>query len=93
MKILTSEEFRAYMSKALEAREPPDNWYQATEIIHQWAEENPNFVLELVVRYLEIALTGANPNLSLWATGFQVGRDFELSRIEAGELSRISSLE
>lgn len=92
MKILTAEEFRAYMPKAQETKEKPDNWSQPTEIIQQWAEENPRFLLGLASLYIESILAGINPNLSLWVTGFQMGRDFEQSLIEAGELSRISSL-
>ena len=86
-----SEEFARYMEHVVSADNPgPENLHQPAEVMTEFFAENPQFVSGMMTATAITALAaGANPILSAWATGFQMGREFESQRSAAEELERM----
>ncbi len=95
MRSIRPAEFTRYMEHMVsEENDGPENLNQPAEVMSEFFADHPYFVYRMMSATAMATLrAGANPILSAWATGFQMGREFESQRHEAEELERILARE
>jgi hypothetical protein len=83
--------FAAFM-EYITTSDAPENHAVAGPVILDWFVANPTYIGIYCGLLLEAVLRTGNPEsgvVSLWATAFQMGREFERLQIDQGILDRI----
>ncbi len=87
---ITEDEFRDFLKRTVSDLTPPDNFMGSEKLFGKVLRDvdliNP--LTGFMMRAL-LALGPEQAACSLWATGFQMGREFESGRAEVAELNRL----
>ena len=89
MKVLDGDEFAEYMEYARETPSPSNN-EEAGKVIAQWFGNNPDLHQQYCGVIVTAIMAGADPVISLWATAFQMGREFEQRLVEKEILEKLA---
>jgi hypothetical protein len=86
----TEEEFREFLKRTMSDLTPPENFMGSERMFGKILQE-VNLITPLT-GFMMRALVALGPEqaaCSLWATGFQMGREFESAKTEIAELNRL----
>lgn len=92
MRAITALELIAWMGGVLTNPEPPENYQQPDTAIAAMFHAHPEAMERFVQAFGIACLTMGDTRsgiATIWATGFQMGRDFETSSKEAGMLEQM----
>jgi hypothetical protein len=86
----TEDEFRTFLKRTISDLTPPENFMGSERMFGKVLSEVD--LITPLTGFMMRALVAMGPEqaaCSIWATGFQMGREFECARTEIAELNRL----